>query len=100
MSNETFAVGEIAIFWQPEDPHGHHNTECEIVGGLRKRTARVYRTDITFTEAGYRIKMASDGSVWSCQPEYLRKKKPPSELNQLVSWDDVPLFNPTKKVES
>lgn len=87
-----FAVGEIAILTGTDWP-GDEGMECEIV---RLPTGSFYiDAEGDEIEADEYV-ILQDEEEWICPPECLRKKRPPRGCDKLVSWDDVPYFNPTE----
>ena len=67
--NESFHVGEIAIFFDPE--YLGHLCEVEIVSELRPSL-------FYLGELAHDIRDPSDGATGVAKPSQLRKKKPPS----------------------
>ena len=91
--NETFKVGEIAIYVRPGSQH--YGREVEILSGLFKP---ISHTDVVTGEfsqksdaLAYQITdlYPEIPGVMTALPEHLRKKKPPQrDIDQIVSWDD------------
>ena len=93
--NETFKVGEIAIYVRPGSPF--YGQEVTIIGPLELRGGPRSRDHITGLPTtrdikyliSYPVGFEPDGKGFSARPENLRKKKPPQrDIDQIVSWDD------------
>ena len=94
--NETFQVGEIAIYVRPGSPY--YGQEVTIIGPLKLRGGPSSHDHITGQPAQRDMKYlisnpvgfnSPNGKGFSARPENLRKKKPPQrDIDQLVSWDD------------
>lgn len=65
-----------------------NGTECVILSGLAER----YGCDSHRYEMCHEVRCALDGSVRLCQPQYLRRRKPPEEpiRQELGDWDLCP----------
>lgn len=92
----TFAIGELAEFigTDPVLPW-FRGMECTVTGPLELR--EYHFVTGTRRAMAYEVKSAT-GEVGPCQPQLLRKKRPPSE--PLARWEDIPYFNPTKETVS
>lgn len=89
---DTFKVGEIAIFVNPESPR--HLEECSVVEGLQP--GRIV-DDATMTwRAGvfYRVMFSDDPIKYAAEPHQLKKKPgpelpPEAKREQLGSWEAI-----------
>ena len=95
MSNETFAVGEIAAINNPDSPrHGMH---CVIVAGLKVRGIRpAGKSGPTERLICYRVEL--DGKRYNAEPHKLRKLRPPRDDLQAADPAHVPFWNLISKV--
>ena len=95
--NETFSIGEIAIYVRPGSPY--YGREVEILGPLVSNLVSDDHVDssrIGTVSRSYDITNIFDCPFGSAAPpEWLRKKQQKRDIDQLVSWDDC-LWQPKK----
>lgn len=98
-SEQTFEVGEVAIFWAP----GHRTHGCEVTitgplqhGRLFNNSLRIRQWcdlyPVTFSDA-------VPGRRYGAKPENLRKKPQPGVREKLGSWDNLPFYTPPSRVD-
>lgn len=99
---DRFEIGEVAIFDRPGT--AGHGDEVTIIGPLESRQAfdhviaKVIYEPSYLVEAPWFNASAYGGKYAVCPPRYLRKKKPPNDTNNVVSWDDVGVWRPMKEL--
>lgn len=90
MAEETFSVGEVAIFWCEGDKF--HKTEVTIISPLERQLCIDRDSGAIFYDRVYRI--SAPGVSQECNPcappRYLRKKRPPPDWVKLCKLDEVP----------
>lgn len=103
MSNDTFSIGEVALFYSPGSPA--HGMEVIVVSALvwmtyyprnyeaSGRWAWIYQIDMSATFG----KSKREDGLWAAEPHELRKKRPPADPpEQLGEWELCPWQPPTK----
>ena len=91
--NDRFEIGEVAIYVKPGSPH--YGKECVVISNLMRSATRLFdhvtgETNPNAGYLGYQIECEWRGNwprFWA-RPEWLRKKKPRRELDQIVKWAD------------
>jgi hypothetical protein len=99
--NETFSVGEIAIFVRPGSEH--YGEEVTVTSGMKEGAGgydKLLGRITTAEEDGYGYEIdfgiVPEGHyAWFAKKEWLRKKQQKRDIDQLVSWDKC-LWQPKK----
>ncbi len=86
---EKFEIGEVAIYVRPGSPYC--GEEVEIIKGpylYRVSYDSLDPSNNGNPEYGYTVRSTVNGEKYGARPEWLRKKKPHRDIDQIVSWDD------------
>lgn len=89
LPSEQFGIGEIAVYWRPgADAHG---IEVTIAGAPAWSVRPDRITGIPEKDLRYPVAERSpNGKPWTIGTRYLKKKRPPREDLQVVSWSECP----------
>lgn len=89
--NDSFAVGEVAIYWRPESKH--HGSEVTIARGLHSATVVDHTSGRTYPADVYTVTAPWLGpptliGPWCAQPHELRKiRRNGRDDLTVTSWD-------------
>jgi hypothetical protein len=86
---ERFLVGEIAIAinskWHPD----HEGAEALVIDVLREHSVSVYPgARETRRMLAYLVEIG--GARYALEPHQLRKRRPPTERQEVGSWEECP----------
>lgn len=98
MNNETFKVGEIAIYVCSDHHSEYNGQECTVDSPLGWRFPKNVVTGQLMEVYGYRT-IAQDGTIFTCRPEQLKKRRPPQDWQTLCNLQDKPVDAPTRELE-
>lgn len=92
---ESFSVGEIAILIGGRFHSLEHPIEVLVVGPLATRSG-AEPDGTSVYQRGYLIEIHG-GKTAACEPQYLRKKRPPQETTSWESIEELTGWTPVKQ---
>jgi hypothetical protein len=87
---EKFEIGEIAVLIGTVNFHEYLGQDVEIIGGLEMRNIYTSRDRMESYDALRYLVITSNGHRLAVRPEYLRKKRPPPQRQELGEWELCP----------
>lgn len=92
MSNETFKVGEVALYVRPGSPN--YGRPLTITGPLQMRPifdkGVGHRTAMTYQVESPFFGECKNPTGWLAEPQWLRKLPPPQDWVKLCQLDNIP----------